>query len=87
MHRCQLVEVQHQGGRHMNSYTTIQGETWDLIAYKLWGSEYLLPLLLEANQKYRDIIIFTGDVVLNVPNIGTAIYTERPSWLGEDDEL
>ncbi len=71
----------------MNSYTTIQGDTWDLIAYRLWGSEYLLPLLLEANQEYRNTIFFTGDVVLNVPDVDTAIYTERPSWLGEHDEL
>lgn len=71
----------------MNSYMTIQGDTWDLIAYKVWGSEYLLPLLLEANPKHRNTIFFTGDVVLNVPSIDTAIYTERPSWLGETDEL
>lgn len=71
----------------MNSYTTIQGETWDLIAYRLWGSEYLLPLLLEANPKHREIVFFPGDVVLNVPVLDTAIYTQRPSWLGEEDTL
>lgn len=86
MHRFQLV-VQHQGGRHMSSYTTNQGETWDLIAYKLWGSEYLLPLLLEANPKHRHTLFFSGDVVLNVPDIDTAIYTPRPAWLAEDDDL
>ena len=77
----------HQGGRNMNSYTTIQGDTWDLIAYKVWGSEYLLPILLEANPKHRNTIFFAGDIILNVPNIDTAVYTERPSWLGETDEL
>lgn len=71
----------------MNSYTTIQGDTWDLIAYKLWGSEYLLPLLLEANPMHRATIFFTGDVVLNVPEIDTSIYNERPSWLGEADDI
>ncbi|MEA0565304.1 tail protein X [Lysinibacillus irui] len=71
----------------MNSYTTIQGETWDLIAYKLWGSEYLLPLLLEANPQHRHTLFFSGDVILNVPEIDIAIYTPRPVWLGEDDDL
>lgn len=71
----------------MADYTTIQGETWDLIAYKLWGSEYLLPLLLEANPVFRDIVIFSGAVNLTVPDIDTSIYTERPDWLGDDDEL
>lgn len=69
----------------MNSYTTIQGDTWDLIAYRLWGSEYLLPLLLEANPKHRETLFFSGDVVLNVPTIDITNYTPRPSWVGGDD--
>lgn len=71
----------------MNSYTTVQGDTWDLIAYRLWGSEYLLPLLLEANPKYRDVIIFDGGIILNVPDVDTTTYTTRPAWLGEADAL
>lgn len=71
----------------MSSYTTIQGETWDLIAYKLWGSEYLFPLLLEANPNYRDTTFFSGGIVLNVPEITIEDYTVRPDWLGDDDEL
>lgn len=68
----------------MDKYTTIQGDTWDLIAYKIWGSEYLLPLLFEVNQKYRDVVIFSGAVDLAVPKIDTSIYTARPNWLGND---
>ena len=71
----------------MNSYTAIQGDTWDLIAYRVWGSEYLLPRLLEVNPNFRDIIVFSGGEKLNVPEVDTAIYTERPAWLGEEDEL
>lgn len=70
-----------------NSYTTIQGDTWDLIAFKLWGSEHLFPLLVEENQKYKDVYIFSGNITLSVPEIDTAIYVERPEWLGEEDEL
>lgn len=71
----------------MSSYTTIQGDTWDLIAYKLWGSEYLLPLLFEANPKYKDVLIFEGGLLLNVPEVMVEEVTERPEWLGEEDEL
>lgn len=71
----------------MSSYRTIQGETWDLIAYKLWGSEYLLPLLFEANPQCRDILIFEGGLLLNVPEVLVEDVTERPEWLGEEDEL
>ncbi|ARK26007.1 hypothetical protein SporoP37_15885 [Sporosarcina sp. P37] len=71
----------------MDKYNVTQGETWDLIAFKLWGSEYLLPLLLEANPLYREVVIFSGGEQLEVPEIDDAIYTDRPSWLGEEDEL
>ena len=56
----------------MNKYKTIQGETWDLIAFRLWGSEYLFPLLLEENSSYRNVIIFDGGIELNVPIIDTS---------------
>lgn len=68
-------------------YTTTQGDTWDKIAHKTMGSEYLLPVLLEANKKYRNVVIFPGGIELTIPEIDTAEYTERPPWLGEDDEL
>lgn len=71
----------------MDKYTTIQGDTWDLIAYKTLGSEYLLPFLLEVNQQYRNIIIFSGNIVLEIPDIETDEITERPDWLDEEDEL
>lgn len=73
----------------MNSYTTIQGDTWDSIAFKLWRSEYLFPLLMAANTKHIDTVIFTGGVFLIVPNIenSTSETTSRPAWLGEVDVL
>lgn len=70
-----------------NSYTTIQGDTWDKIAYDKLGSEYLLPILLEANQQYRNIVIFSGGISLFIPEIDTSVSTERPEWLGEDESL
>ncbi len=69
----------------MSSYTTIQGDTWDLIAYRLWGSEYLLPLLLEENPKYRHVHVFDGGINLQVPDVDTTNYTARPAWLGDED--
>lgn len=71
----------------MNKYKTIQGDTWDLIAFRLWESEYLFPLLLEANSSYRSVVIFEGGIELNVPVIDTSEYTPRPVWLDEEDEL
>lgn len=71
----------------MDKYTTLQGDTWDLIAFKTLGSEYLLPFLLEVNQQHRNIMIFPGNIILEIPDIETDEITERPDWLGEEDEL
>lgn len=68
-------------------YITSQGDTWDKIAYKTLGSEYLLPILLEANQKYRKTVIFSGGIELVIPDVDTEEITDRPEWLGEDEEL
>ena len=35
-----------------STYTTIQGDTWDLIAYKLYGEEKYMKNLIEANEEY-----------------------------------
>ncbi|MEX3625831.1 tail protein X [Viridibacillus arvi] len=67
-------------------YTTNTGDMWDFIAYKTLGSEYLLPLLLDANPKYHDIYIFSGGIEIVIPDINTDIITDRPEWLAETDE-
>lgn len=69
----------------MSSYTTNQDDTWDLIAFRIWGSEYLLPLLLEANPTQRHVHVFDGGIKLNVPTIDITNYTPRPSWVGGDE--
>lgn len=85
MPQFQTVEVEER--LMNNTYTTVQGDTWDLIAYKTLGSEYLLPFLLEENKQYRSVAIFSGGIKLTIPNVDISDYTERPEWLGEVDEL
>ena len=37
------------GGFYLNmAYTTISGDTWDMIAKKVYGSEYHADILMEA---------------------------------------
>ena len=65
----------------MSIYKTIQGDTWDSIAYAQLGSEKHTHLLIEANLAYRDVYIFTDGVVLNIPNINTDMATVKlPPW-------
>jgi phage tail protein X len=70
-------------------YTTKYGDTWDKIAYEQYGSEYMLPVLLSANQAYRLIVIFDQGIELSIPDIDIEEdIDDAPPWLTEDaDEL
>ena len=61
-------------------YKTIQGDTWDGIAVKVYGDEKYMNELLEANQAYREIIIFPANVSLSLPDIQTQATTILPPW-------
>lgn len=63
------------------TYTTIQGDKWDSIAYKLYGSTDFTDTLLEANIEYRNIYIFSAGIVLEVPEVETRTTIESlPPW-------
>lgn len=61
-------------------YKTIQGDTWDGIAVKVYGDEKYMNELLETNQAYREIIIFPANVSLSLPDIQTQTTTILPPW-------
>lgn len=61
-------------------YKTIQGDTWDGIAVKVYGDEKYMNELLEANQTYREILIFPANVSLSLPNIQTQTTTILSPW-------
>lgn len=65
----------------MTKYTTIQGDTWDLIALKMLGSEKYKTILIENNLQYKDVVIFSAGIVLNIPEIQIETVTDSlPPW-------
>lgn len=60
------------------TYTTIQGETWDEIAYKVYGGEEYAAFLMANNYPFLDVLVFSAGTVLNTPGI---------TWYEESDEL
>lgn len=64
----------------MRRYTTALGDTWDLISYKLYGNEHLMSVLIEANPLFREMVLFSADMVIAVPEIKTAATTSLPPW-------
>lgn len=70
------------------TYKTIQGDTWDLIAYKLFGSEKYMKNLIEANWPLLDVLIFPSGIELTVPDHPEEQDDDLPFWRndGEVDE-
>lgn len=52
-----------------NTYTTVSGDTWDIVAYKAYGNEMYMDTLIKANIEYKDTYIFPAGVVLTLPEI------------------
>ena len=51
------------------TYTSKQGDTFDIIAKLQLGDEHYMSLLIEVNYPYRDIVIFPAGIALTVPDI------------------
>ena len=46
-----------------STITTSQGESWDALAYRLWGEERLFDQLMRANPAHLDVVVFPAGVV------------------------
>lgn len=67
-------------------YTTIQGDTWDLIAYKVYGAEKYMRYLIEANWEQIDVLRFSSGTALNVPDLPEETDEDAPFWRQDDVE-
>lgn len=63
-----------------SKYTTTQGDTWDIISFKLYNHEHFISELIKANPTYRNTIIFPANVELNVPEISMQPISVLPPW-------
>lgn len=64
----------------MTTYTTIQGDTWDMIALQKMGSEYYMDRLMSANQKHIDTAVFEAGIKLTIPAISIPVADNLPPW-------
>lgn len=53
----------------METYTTIQGDTWDAIAYKVYGAgnEAQAGNIMAANYPLLDYFIFPAGISVKIP--------------------
>lgn len=67
----------------MKTYRTVQGDTWDLIALKMYpkiGGEKLMDVLLEHNPEHIKTVIFSANVILKVPDVDIPVISSLPAW-------
>ena len=50
-------------------YRTVSGDTWDLISYKVYGSEGYFHDLIRNNLRLIDIAIFDANIPIIIPEI------------------
>lgn len=62
------------------TYVTQSGDTWDLIAYRIYGNERCMSDLIEANIDLRNTVIFTADIKLRIPEISNPVPAVLPPW-------
>ena len=53
----------------MKTYTTVQGDMWDSIAFAQLGDVAHTDKLMNANLQYREYYTFPAGIVLTLPEI------------------
>ena len=67
-------------------YTTVQGDTFDSIAFWLYGDEKYMKELIEANWDKADVLVFDSGVEILAPDIYEESEDEElPFWRTEDE--
>lgn len=64
------------------TYTTQQGDTWDIISLHVYGSEKYGDVLIEANWQENQRVFFPAGITLKVPDLAQQIRDDRnlPPW-------
>lgn len=63
------------------TYTTVQGDMWDSIAYSQLGNAVYTGELMNANLQYREYYTFPAGIVLTLPEVETASVNDSlPPW-------
>jgi len=64
----------------MTTYTTVQGDMWDSIAYSQLGDCKKTDSLMNANLQHRNIFIFPSGIVLIIPDVEDKAESSLPPW-------
>ncbi|MEI6857073.1 tail protein X [Psychrilyobacter sp.] len=66
--------------KEVDIYTTVQGDMWDSISFKVYEEDKYSKELTRANPKYANIAIFSGGIDLICPDISNIDSSTTPPW-------
>lgn len=61
-------------------YTTMQGDTFDMLALDAYNNEFQATDLIEANPQYADVLVFDAGVQLWIPKLESTPPESLPPW-------
>ncbi len=61
-------------------YTTVQGDMWDMIAYKEMGSVDYAGDLMNANSSLLNFYSFPAGIALTIPDVAEHGASTLPPW-------
>ena len=64
----------------MKTYTTVQGDMWDSIAYRQMGGVAYTGALMCANQAFLAYYTFPAGIVLTIPDAAEPASGSLPPW-------
>lgn len=64
----------------MDVYKTVSGDYWDLISYKVYGSEIYTTELMKANPEYLNVMVFSAGMEIVCPDIEIKVSSNLPPW-------
>lgn len=65
----------------MHLYSTVQGDTWDIISKKVYGTEFHTDVLMKSNPDFGHVLFFSANVQLIIPEIKQAQqFADLPPW-------
>lgn len=72
------------GESSMTEYVTSMGDTWDLVAYKVYGDEKYAEYLMAQNQSLEllETVVFDAGTTLSTPALPSTVQGNNaaPPW-------
>lgn len=62
------------------TYTTVQGDMWDSVAFSQLGSTAYTDKLMNLNTRYREYYIFPAGITLALPEAVADVDASLPPW-------